>query len=380
MNTLKIQHVKDCFDNGDQSLGIRRLIDCVMDTNDLLIQQSLLDLLDVYESSNAINQESLDTLIQKLNQYPYPVKTHSNLNLLEVKDLGKQYKSSQFKISPLSFTLKYGEVVGLVGENGNGKTSLLRLLCKDLEPDAGTIKYAAEKESKSLFDLRSRLIYIPQRVPRWYGSLMDNLHFTLSSNGITGKENAMRAELIIARLGLRPFKNHTWNSISSGYRTRFELAKSLLRKPELMLLDEPLSNLDIISQQTILQDLKYMSESSSHPFGLVLSSQQLYEVEKISDLVIFLRQGEAQYQYKNQDLQEGQELIFEMEIDESRETITKAFESIGMSQIQFNGGVYVMHFKAGSTENGIFTKISEQKLKVNYLRNITQSSRRFFIQ
>jgi ABC-2 type transport system ATP-binding protein len=147
-----------------------------------------------------------------------------------------------------------------------------------------------------------------------------------------------------------------------------------------MLLDEPLSNLDIISQQTILQDLKYMSESTAHPFGLVLSSQQLYEVEKISDLVIFLRQGQAQYQYKNQDLQEGQELIFEMEIDESRDTITKAFESIGISQIQFNGGVYVIHFIAGSYTNDIFTTISAQKLKVNYLRNITQSSRRFFIQ
>jgi ABC-2 type transport system ATP-binding protein len=380
MNTLKIQHVKDCFEHGDHNLGIRRLIDCVMDTDDLMIQQSLLDILDVYESSNTINQESLDQLIQKLNQYTYTDKTGSNLNLLEVQDLGKQYQSSQFKISPLSFTLKYGEVVGLVGENGNGKTSLLRLLCKDLEPDAGSIKYAAEQGCKSLFELRSRLIYIPQRVPRWYGSLMDNLHFTLSSYGIAGEENLMRAELIIARLGLRPFKNHTWNSISSGYRTRFELAKSLLRKPELMLLDEPLSNLDIISQQTILQDLKYMSESTSHPFGLVLSSQQLYEVEKISDLVIFLRQGEAQYQYKNQDLQEGQELIFEMEIDESRDVITKAFESIGISQIQFNGGVYVIHFKTGSNTNDIFTTISEQKLNVSYLRNITQSSRRFFIQ
>jgi len=112
----------------------------------------------------------------------------------------------------------------------------------------------------------------------------------------------------------------------------------------------------------------------------VLSSQQLYEVEKISDLVIFLRQGEAQYQYKNQDLQEDQELIFEMEIEESRETIAKTFDAIGMTQIQFNGGVYVLHFKAGTAVNEIFTTISEKKLNVNYLRNITQSSRRFFIQ
>lgn len=380
MNAQKIQHIQSCFENGDQNLGLRRLTDCVMDTDDLILQEKLLALYDQFDLNNTFDIEQVKYLIHELGKFPFKEKPESKELLLEVQDLSKQYHSSQFKISPINFSLQYGQVVGLVGENGNGKTSLLRLLCKDLEPDSGKVKYAAESSSQSLYELRSKLIYIPQRIPRWYGSLMDNLHFTLSSYGITGKENLMRAELIIARLGLRPFKNHTWSRLSSGYRTRFELAKSLLRQPELMLLDEPLSNLDIISQQTILQDLKYMSESLTQPFGLVLSSQQLYEVEKISDVVIFLKQGEAQYQIKNQELSEDQELIFEMEIDESRDLISQTLEPIGLSQIQFNGGVYVLHFKPGTTPNSLFTAISKNNLTVTYMRNITRSSRRFFIQ
>lgn len=283
-------------------------------------------------------------------------------------------------ISPVDMSLKYGEVIGLVGENGNGKTTLLRLLAKDLSPDKGSISYKAENETKSLFELRSKLIYIPQRIPKWYGSLMENLHFTLSMHGIHGEENILRAELMIARLGLRPYRHLNWNRISSGYRTRFELAKALLRKPELMLLDEPLSNLDIISQQTILQDLKHMSASASRPFGLVLSSQQLYEVEKISDLVIFLKQGSPQYQKKvMEQSQNSEELIFEIETESDRETLLKVFTNCGLTGISFNGGVYILHFDKNSEIKSIFSTIGQHDLPIRYIRNISHSSRRFFI-
>jgi ABC-2 type transport system ATP-binding protein len=149
-----------------------------------------------------------------------------------------------------------------------------------------------------------------------------------------------------------------------------------------MLLDEPLSNLDIISQQTILQDLKHMSTSASRPFGIVLSSQQLYEVEKISDMVIFLKQGVAQYQYKNQAQEEinSKAIIYELETEASREQLLNAFTDCGLENINYNGGVYVLHFKPSADSKSIFASISSNDLQITYIRNITNSSRRFFIQ
>ncbi len=377
----RILEVKECFRNGDHSLGKRRLIDCALDTANTTHFKRCLNIIDRHNDVDAAIANDPDTtaFLEELSNLSIP-KAPTDTPLMEVRAVSKSYVNSHFKISPVSFNLHYGEVVGLVGENGNGKTTLLRLLARDLKEDQGTLSFKAEKTSKTLFELRTKLIYIPQRVPKWYGTLMDNLHFTLSMHGIYNEENILRADLIIARLGLRPYKHLDWNRISSGYRTRFELAKALLRQPELMLLDEPLSNLDIISQQTILQDLKHMSSSISRPFGIVLSSQQLYEVEKISDMVIFLKQGVAQYQSNRTESTETTHTIYELETDANRDDIMKTFGACGLETISFNGGVYILHFKADTSSKDIFASISQHDLPVRYIRNITHSSRRFFIQ
>lgn len=368
--------------NGDHHLGLRRLLDCAMDTGQRNFYVNVLNLLTQYnDNSLAISQakETFD-LLDKMDNLKISSGDKSGQVLLNAKDIQKQYAHGNFKMSPVSFELKYNEVIGLVGENGNGKTTLLRMLCKDLKIDNGQIKHKVEDNCHSDYELRTKLIYIPQRVPKWFGSLMDNLNFTLSMHGIKGEENVLRAELIIARLGIRPYKHLNWNRISSGYRTRFELAKALLRQPEIMLLDEPLSNLDIISQQTILQDLKHMSGSLQHPFGIILSSQQLYEVEKISDMVIFLKNGAPQYQGRQNEVQsEGMEIIYEMETDTNREILQQAFNSTGLKSIQYNGGVYVLHFESGTSSQSVFKAIAQNDIQVRYIRNISQSSRRFFI-
>lgn len=88
-------------------------------------------------------------------------------------------------------------------------------------------------------------------------------------------------QLVIARMGLRSYRELSWKSLSSGYKMRFELARMLLRKPQLLLIDEPLANLDIVAQQVVLDDFRTIAKSPFRPLGIVLSSQQLYEVENI---------------------------------------------------------------------------------------------------
>src|ERR1700743_3852361 len=101
---------------------------------------------------------------------------------------------------------------------------------------------------------------------------MKNLKYTSTCFGWKGKENFLWTEMIIARMGLRPFRTYTWNRISSGYKMRFELARTLLKQPEILLLDEPLANLDILAQQIILEDLKYLAQSQTMPLSIILSS------------------------------------------------------------------------------------------------------------
>jgi ABC-2 type transport system ATP-binding protein len=271
-----------------------------------------------------------------------------------------------------------GQVYGLVGENGNGKTTLLRILAKEISYNEGKMQYAFNEESKNEYDLRTKLVYIPQRTAKWYGNLKDNLKFVLANYGVNPEENETRTLMMIARLGLWNYKHLKWSELSSGYKMRFELARTLLRKPEILLLDEPLANLDVVAQQVILEDLKAIANSVNNPIALILSSQQLYEVEKVSDKVIFLKNG----QYKdNSDLKNSEEnhLIIEIDAPGSREELLEVFKNIKLEKLNFNGGVYVAYFSVETEFHDVMAALGNAKTNIVYIRNISSSTRRFFV-
>ncbi len=141
-------------------------------------------------------------------------------------------------------------MLGIVGENGNGKTTLLRCMAGQLALDSGVLNFT-RLEKPDHYGIKHQLAFIPQRIPRWFGLLKDNLHFSAAISGVKGEENNVMVDFMLERLDLTPYAHLTWNQISSGYRTRFEIARILLLKPKLLILDEPLANLDINAQQSI---------------------------------------------------------------------------------------------------------------------------------
>ena len=76
---------------------------------------------------------------------------------------------------------------------------------------------------------------------------------------------------MVARLGLWEYKHLKWSELSSGYKMRFELARTLLQEPAVMLLDEPLANLDVLAQQVVLDDLKSFARSLTRPIAMILT-------------------------------------------------------------------------------------------------------------
>ena len=381
----RLQEVSKYYHDDDQSLAFRRLMDCALETQNLDVFRATLtycEWLEQKEQSAADKQQKAFELLSIIEKAGVQ-QSGEAYKILEASAIRKDYAKGNFRLSPLDISLNTGEIIGLVGENGNGKTTLLRLLAAELKPDSGTINYAFHQSPNNYYDLRTRLIYIEQRIEKWYGGLMDNLQFTLANYGIKGEANILWAEMMVARLGLRPFREMSWSRISSGYKTRFELARTLLRRPQILLLDEPLANLDIMAQQTILQDLKFMSASLSAPFGMVLSSQHIYEVEKVSDKIIFLRNGVPQYQSSKVETaiaeqQETSVLIYELETSATRDQLQEVLHTAMLDKLQFNGGVYTLYFKPGASSEQILEALAHHKIAVQYLRNITHSSRRFF--
>lgn len=378
---LRVQETLQYFTQKDIGLAFRKLLDCAADTQQMSIYEKAIALTDWKEKHPA----EVETLIEKATVLLREIADCKVMELptetavLVAEEVRKHYALGRFQLGPISLSIKKGQVYGLVGENGNGKTTLLRILARDLSYDSGVVKYYFTERPKNDYDLRTKLIYIPQRTEKWYGSLKDNLKFTLSSYGIPAEENELRTLLMIARLGLWQYQHLDWNALSSGYKMRFELARTLLRQPEILLLDEPLGNLDVLAQQVILEDLKMIANSVNHPIALILSSQQLFEVEKISDKVIFLRNGQYRDNAEATTTEEAMPLIVEIDTTNTREELMAVFKAFALEKLNYNGGVYVAYFRPNTEYSAVLEALGKAKIDLTYIRNISASTRRFFV-
>ena len=378
----QFRQIKDYLKYEDYSVLLKRVIDLTLDTETVEFYMKTNDLLD-WLDKNPENTPDKHLKFEQLLNELYDVLSQKNIAqselLISAENLEKKYASNRFSLGPVNLYLKQGEILGLVGENGNGKTTLLRLLAGELFATNGSLSYHFPYED--LYDLRSQLVYIPQRTQTWYGSVFTNLEFAASSYGYTPKENTLVVNLIMARLGLRKFRNFAWNDLSSGFKMRLELAHMLLRKPKILLIDEPLANLDILAQQTILEDFKAIAKSPFRPIGIVLSSQQLYEVEKTSDQVIFLKNGTQKNLHQNEiDTNEAvtSHYIYEFETHWHKDELL-ALLGNNLVDLQINGGVFIATFSEEMTPENFLKIIVNHSVPIQYFRDITNSTRRFFI-
>jgi ABC-2 type transport system ATP-binding protein len=369
--------VQELFQFENYPQVIKRIIDFTLDTEDIHHYKQTNQFLNWYDTNETSTEVKgkLNDLLNNLHLALASKEIKPHDTIISIDNLKKVYNSN-FALGPINLDIKSGEIIGLVGENGNGKTTLLRSICGELHPTSGNINY--KFEYSDLFDLRTKLVYIPQRTDTWRGSMYENLEFTASCYGYKPEENNLVVDLVITRLGLRKFRSYNWNGLSSGYKMRFELARMLLRKPKILLIDEPLANLDILAQQTVLDDFRNIANSPFRPIAIVLSSQQLYEVEKTSNQVVFLKQG-VQRNLK-EDKAEEKHFIVEFETAETISVLNEKLAKINLISLEQNGGTLIATFPIEVTISMFMKTLINEQIEINYLRNITNSTRRFFVK
>lgn len=382
MNAALIEEIESYLKHDDCSLAVRRTLDMTLDIGDKpLIQRTILWSKSFRAAEAKATEVKMPTSffedahqILKTAASLQTNKSYQSTELLVANDISKRYNKSAFNLKQMSLKLNTGNVLGVVGENGNGKTTLLRMLGGQLALDTGTIKYSLLSNPDN-YAIKNHVAFIPQRIPKWYGLLKDNLHFSASLAGLHGAENELMVNYMLERLNLTAYAHLDWNRISSGYRTRFEIARILLQKPQLLILDEPLANLDIKAQQTILTDLIYIAKGAHNPMGIILSSQQLHEVEKVADTVIFIKQGACMYSSSVEKTTAATTAI-EFETTASREQIANIFVQIDM-ELHYNGGFYTIIAKEATVDTVIKTLVNSE-MPISYFRDITNSTKRFF--
>jgi ABC-2 type transport system ATP-binding protein len=212
--------------------------------------------------------------------------------ILEIKELTKHYFSSKNKIEALkgvSFGIKQGEVFSLLGANGAGKTTLSSLLATIHPRTSGEIIYNGRSIYEDLFAYRKQVGYCPQR-PNLnpFLTLQDNLIFAGRFYGLTKKEVENNFQELALRFSLFDYLREKPNVLSGGWRQRFMLARSIIHKPSILILDEPTVALDPHIRRQIWDIIKDLKKTG---VSVILTTHYLDEAEELSDRVCILDQG-----------------------------------------------------------------------------------------
>jgi ABC-2 type transport system ATP-binding protein len=162
-------------------------------------------------------------------------------------------------VNKLDLEVRHGEVFALVGPDGAGKTTLIRLLCGVLTPDAGEAVVAGFDVVTDPERVKTRIGYMPQRFSL-YGDLtvMENLRLYAGLHEVPPKEFPHKAEQLLADFRLSPFQSRLAQHLSGGMKQKLALVCTLIHEPEVLLLDEPTTGVDPVSRQQfwrILYDL-----------------------------------------------------------------------------------------------------------------------------
>lgn len=207
--------------------------------------------------------------------------------MIEVQSLTRQYGKT-IAVDDVSFHIGDNEIVGLLGHNGAGKTTIMRMLSGYLEPTAGSIVIGGVDLATQAQTVQQQLGYLPENLPVYPEMMVaDYLDYAATLKGISKKERyqAVRGALLgtdLAKRALDPI-----STLSRGLRQRVGVAQAVLGRPRLLILDEPTNGLDPNQIVEIRNLIKTLGEHKT----VVLSSHILSEVEATCDRVIILNKG-----------------------------------------------------------------------------------------
>ena len=209
------------------------------------------------------------------------------MNAIEVENVSKSYGAVK-ALDDVSFTVGKGEVFGLIGPDGAGKTSMFRILCSLLLPDSGTATVDGFDVVRQMREVRCRVGYMPGKFSLYQDlTIEENLTFFATLFGTTVEEGYDSIKAISSQI--ERFKNRRAGALSGGMKQKLALSCALVHQPSVLFLDEPTTGVDPVSRKELWEMLLMLKERD---ITIVASTPYLDEV-RCCQRVAFLDQGKV---------------------------------------------------------------------------------------
>ena len=242
--------------------------------------------------------------------------------MISVSNLSRSYGST-LAVDNVSFEITNGEVVGLLGHNGAGKTTIMKMITGFIEPSSGSVEVDGLVLGENTVGVQKKIGYLPENCPVW--PEMRVTDYLIYQAKLHLVEEARIGSLVSEAIGktrLTEKATARIDTLSRGYRQRVGVAQALLHKPDILILDEPTNGLDPNQILQMRELIKELAKSST----VIVSTHVLQEVQAICERVLIMRGGQLVLDSKIKDLQSENKIIFNFQPSES-DVITMLSES-----------------------------------------------------
>jgi ABC-2 type transport system ATP-binding protein len=216
-----------------------------------------------------------------------------------------RYYGDFLAVNKVSFSIKKGEIVGLLGHNGAGKTTIMKMLTGFLEPSSGRVLIDGSDIEHDRTIMQSQLGYLPENLPIYPEMIViDYLDYVATLRGISPSQRPKAVANVIEQTALSAKALAPISALSRGYKQRLGVAQAIIHKPKILILDEPTNGLDPEQIQHMRELIKALSGETL----VILSTHILQEVDAICDRAMIIRSGELVVDARLDDLRSSRHL------------------------------------------------------------------------
>lgn len=289
--------------------------------------------------------------------------------IVETRDLTKRYGTT-VAVDGLNLRLEEGEIFGLLGPNGAGKTTTILMLLGLTEPTTGSVRILGYDPVRQPIDVKRVVGYLPEHVALYDDlSARENLYYTADLNGLAFAEAKHRIAAALERVGLAPVADKKVREFSHGMRQRLGIADVLIKKPRLIILDEPTLGLDPEAVNQLLDLILAMAKEEQ--LTVLLSSHQLQQVQRICSRVGIFVKGKMIAQGSINQLAEqlaGGMRTLEVGAEPSNDELVALLKQIkGVTSVERDTAHWLVH-ATSEVRPAIARAISERGWSLFHLR------------